>query len=137
MRVLVVDDNLLSRTQIMSQIRRAGWEVTSVALDADALGHLSGDRPDAVIVNLAAARPSLQFSPETSSRPAAFVRALRGEASWSEVPVLGFCGHTERRRREEGLASGCTKVETNGSVASSVTELIRALTAPARIEGGN
>lgn len=136
MHVLVVDDNLLSRTQIIGQVRRAGWEVTWVAADPEVLAGLGHPHPDTVIVNLAADRAAPPFEAKGASRAAAFVRALRGVPSWSDVPVLGFCGHNDRARRQEGLAAGCTRVATNASVALDVTALIRALRAAGTNQGG-
>jgi CheY-like chemotaxis protein len=136
MHVLVVDDNLLSRTQITSQVRRAGWDVTAVAADPPVLARLRHARPDVVVVNLAADLPASAASSRPAGRAVAFVRALRSTAALAAVPVLGFCGHTDRRRREEGLASGCTKVATNASVASSVAELIQSLIAAGSAQGG-
>jgi CheY-like chemotaxis protein len=137
MHVLVVDDNLLSRTRIVSQVRRAGWEVTAVAADPEVLARFRHHHPDTVIVNLAADRPAPPLGPSGGSRAAAFVRALRNAPSWTGVPVLGFCGHADQVRRQEGLTAGCTKVATNASVAADITDLIRALTAPGADQGGH
>jgi CheY-like chemotaxis protein len=133
MRVLVVDDNLLSRARITSQLRAAGWEATVIAVDPAALASRHADGADAVVVNLAADGPPLAVAMDRATE---FVRALTGSASWAGVPVLGFCGHTDRPRREAGLAAGCTKVATNAAVATDIVELVRALAASRPTQGG-
>ena len=137
MHVLVVDDNLLSRTRLASQVREAGWQITVAAPDPDVLTRLRDNMPDAVVVNLAAGPPTSSGPAAGEDRPTRFVQALRGTMPWTDLPVLGFCGHTDRRRREAGLASGCTKVETTASVAAGLAQIIRTLTAAGSIRGGN
>jgi CheY-like chemotaxis protein len=135
--VLVVDDNLLSRTRIAGHVQEAGWTVTVSAPDPSALARLQDNLPDAVVVNLAAGQPMPWSAASGDDRSTTFVRMLRATPPWARVPVLGFCGHTDRRRRDAGLAAGCTKVETNASVASKLAELIQALAAAGSVQGGN
>jgi two-component system OmpR family response regulator len=121
MRVLIVDDNLLSCTRLLAQAQAAGWQARAVGPGADALVQARQHRPDAIVVNLAAA----------SADAALFIRALRAEPDLASVPTLGFCGHRDARRREGAAAAGCDRIVTNSAVASGLRTLVEGLIAPA------
>lgn len=121
MFVLVVDDNLLSCTRLLARFRAAGWDARAVGVGPDALTLARQRRPDAVIVNLASPGGDAPL----------FVRALKGEPDLAPIPVLGFCGHRDARRREAGQAAGCERVVSNSAVASDAAQLVVGLLAEA------
>jgi CheY-like chemotaxis protein len=121
-RVLVVDGNLLSCTRLLSQARAAGWQAQAVGLGPEGLTLARQRRPDAIIVNLAAG----------ASDATLFVRALKAEPDLAPIPVLGFCGHRESRRREAALAAGCDRVVSNSSMSAQLPALVEMLVAGAR-----
>jgi two-component system cell cycle response regulator DivK len=126
-RVLVVDDNLLSCTRLLSQLQAAGWQAAAVGFGPEGLTQARQRRPDVVVVNLAA----------HASDATLFVRALKAEPDLAAIPVLGFCGHRETRRREAALAAGCDRVVSNSSVSAGLPALITTLVAgSARVHRG-
>ncbi|MDR7485539.1 MAG: hypothetical protein QN187_09440 [Armatimonadota bacterium] len=121
MFVLIVDDNLLSCTRLLAQARAAGWQARAVGVGPEALTLARQRRPDAIVVNLAG-----------SSREAAlFIQALTAEPDLAPIPVLGFCGHRETRRREAALAAGCDRVVSNSAVVRNLPDLVIELVSPA------
>lgn len=103
MRVLVVDDNLLSSTAVLDQLRRAGH--SSVVADAlsKALAVAQEHPLDLLLVNLAA----------HTFDPSSLIRTIRGEPSIRHCRIVGFCGHLEHARRAAALEAGCDQVITN------------------------
>jgi CheY-like chemotaxis protein len=120
-RVLIVDDNLLSCTRLLSQAQAAGWQARALGLGPEGLTQARQRRPDAIVVNLAAA----------SSDAALFIQALKAEPDLAPIPVLGFCGHRETRRREAAFAAGCDRVVSNSSISSGLVGLVTTLVAGA------
>jgi two-component system OmpR family response regulator len=120
MRVLIVDDNLLSCTRLLSQAQAAGWQARALGLGPEGLTQARQRRPDAIVVNLAA-----------SSNAALFIQALKAEPDLAPIPVLGFCGHREARRREAAFAAGCDRVVTNLSISTELVGLVTTLVAGA------
>ncbi len=117
MFVLIVDDNLLSCTRLLSQAQTAGLTATAVGLGPEALTLARQRRPDVIVVNLMASRHD----------PALFVRALKAEPDLAPIPVLGFCGHREKVRREAAVAAGCDRVVATSSVTGDLGTLVQAL----------
>ncbi len=119
MFVLVVDDNLLSCTRLLSQLHAAGWQAVAVGLGPEALTLARQRGPAAIVVNLA-----------SGVRDAAlFISALKAEPDLAAIPVLGFCGHREAARREAAVAAGCDQITSNSSVSRELSTLIQALIA--------
>jgi len=117
MFVLVVDDNLLSCTRLLSQLQRAGWQAAAVGLGAAGPSLARQRRPAAIVVNLA----------PTTRDATLFIRALKAEPDLAEIPVLGFCGHREKSRREAAMAAGCEQVVSNSAVSTELSTLVQAL----------
>ncbi len=119
MFVLVVDDNLLSCTRLLSQLHVAGWQAAAVGPGAEALTLARQRRPAAIVVNLAS----------TARNATLFISALKAEPDLAAIPVLGFCGHRESARREAAIAAGCDQIASNSSVSRELSTLIQALIA--------
>lgn len=117
MLVLVVDDNLLSYTRLINQAQAAGWQARAVGPGPEGLTMARQHRPGAIVINLAAA----------SHDAVLFIRALKAEPDLAPIPVLGFCGHREVRRREAAVAAGCDRVVTNSAVSADLPALVNAL----------
>ena len=117
MFVLVVDDNLLSCTRLINQAKAAGWQARAVGPGPEGLTMARQHRPGAIVVNLAAA----------SHDAALFIQAIKAEPDLAPIPVLGFCGHREVRRREAAVTAGCDRVVTNSAVSADLPALVTAL----------
>jgi CheY-like chemotaxis protein len=117
MFVLIVDSNLLSCTRLISQAQAAGWQARAVGPGPDGMTAARQHRPDAIVVNLAAA----------SHDASLFIRAVKAEPDLTVIPVLGFCGHREVGRREAAVAAGCDRVVTNSAVSTDLPALVTAL----------
>jgi DNA-binding NarL/FixJ family response regulator len=103
MRVRVVDPDILSRTRVRDQIRRAGWAL------------VGNDEPaDAVVVNLARVDPASAIADSRVASPGA--------------TVVGFCGHADSGRRETAVAAGYDAVISHGEAMNRLAQAIAALT---------
>ena len=77
-RILVVDDEPMVRTTLGQVLADEGY-VVDIAVDGvDALDRVHAARPDAILLDL--------LMPGMNGRQ--FLRALRGESAYAEVPVL-------------------------------------------------
>lgn len=113
MHVLIVDDNLLSCTRLLHQVRQAGWSASGCGA-GQALEGARRRRPDVIVVNLAARSPD----------PLALIRSVRAEPDLAAIRLLGFCSHTDTARRRAAAEAGCDRVATNASVARDLPALL-------------
>ncbi|HKV45139.1 MAG TPA: hypothetical protein VJT32_10770 [bacterium] len=123
--VVVAGDDLLFSTRIAEALARYGHRPVRAA-SLPALEEALRAGPDAVILNLAS---------WTLDATAAIQRA-KATPGLRPVPLLGFCGHADTRRREAARAAGCDLVATNGEVTSNLQRLLTALLPASAASGG-
>ncbi len=103
MRILVVDDNLLSSTAVLEQLRRAGHTPVVSPTLSETLRIAHDPAPDLILVNLAA----------RAVDPPILIRTLRDMPGLRTTRIVGFCGHLEHNLRTSALTAGCDHVITN------------------------
>lgn len=111
MQVLVVDDNLLSSTTILSQLHTGGHRPALAGTEADALRTLRDTSFDFVLINLAAHR----FD------PVSLISTFRKTPELKTCRIVGFCGHLEHARRKAAQEAGCDHVMTNAVALRQLT----------------
>lgn len=109
-------DNLLVSSRIAGRLKAAGWTVEIESRPDRVCGHAAG-RPRAILLDLTVR--DLDF-PD-------FFRSLASDPSLRMVPVVGFCGHLDRPRREAALAAGCASVVPNSAAAEDPAGLLERL----------
>ncbi len=103
MTVLVLDDNLLSRTTILNQLRVTGHAPELASNVSEALAVATQHHPDFVLINLAA----------TTFDPLGLIRAFREDPHLRPCRLVGFCGHLEHARQTSAREAGCHYIITN------------------------
>ncbi len=103
MVVLVLDDNLLSCTTVLDQLRRSGHTPIVAGTGPEALRAAHQHLPNLVLVNLAA----------HAFDPLVLIRAVRGDPALSTCRIVGFCGHLDEMRQTSARAAGCHHIITN------------------------
>ena len=100
LRLLVVEDELLSRQAMSAALDRLGAEVVGAASAQEARAALLQARPDAVLCDIA--------MPDEDGY--SFVRDLRrqeqGQERGTRLPVLALTAHVSEHHRRKALASG-------------------------------
>src|SRR5438093_8082770 len=107
----LIDDNLLTSSQISAKLTALGLTPSLIGGAAGAVGRLAaGEPPVVILVNLSADRLG----------PLELVRAIKGEPRLAGVPVVGFTGHTEQARIQAGRDAGCDRVVANSAVTGDL-----------------
>ena len=92
-RVLVLDDEPQILRALLTNLRRAGYDVDTAATGADALSAAAVRPPDAIVLDL--------VLPDMSGRDVC--RDLR---RWSAVPILVLSAHGEEQEKVAALDAG-------------------------------
>ena len=109
-KVLLIENNLILSSRISSAVKAEGYEL-KVAQGQPNLEALLGDfKPDMVLINL-----ELPQGVE-------LVRKLK--ESFSEVPVVGYCGHKNLSLQEDAKGAGADLVVPNSAIASQTAEIL-------------
>ena len=107
-------DDLMFLSRIRDAAQTAGLQVQSVR------------EPAALVEACRMNRPALVFVDLDSRRLASLeaIAALRAEPDLSDIPVVGFLGHTQAERATAAQNAGCTRVLTRGAFVNELRALI-------------
>ncbi|WP_096333793.1 response regulator [Nannocystis exedens] len=101
-KLLIVEDNELSRDMLSRRLRRRGYEVL-IAIDASqAIALAKRDRPDVVLMDLSL--PDMDGCAAT--------RILKNTETTARIPVIALTAHVSWSYRESALEAGCDDYDT-------------------------
>ncbi len=116
-RVLVVEDEPITRMAVARTLRNSGWDVCEAATGAEALRQL-GSRPDLVLLDVGL--------PDASGYD--ICRQLKGNAATAFVPVLLLSGRgTSSEERVRGLECGADDYLAKPADPAELVARVRAL----------
>lgn len=124
MHILVVDDDQAVRDSLARSLQYSGYEVSTASDGVEALAHLAGMRPDAVIMDVM--MPRLDGLETT--------RALR--ANGNDVPILVLTARDAVGDRVDGLDAGADDYMAKPFALDELLARLRALTRRSRPEVG-
>lgn len=120
MHILVVDDDRAVRESLARSLQYSGYEVDSAADGVEALAHLSGTHPDAVIMDVM--MPRLDGLEAT--------RMLRSNGN--DVPILVLTARDAVDDRVDGLDAGADDYMVKPFALDELLARLRALTRRSR-----
>jgi len=95
-RILLVEDNEMTRDMLARRLSRSGYEVIEAADGREALD-LARDGIDLVVLDMSL--------PEMDGWEAA--RRLKGDPATRAIPIVAVTAHVMAGDREKALAAGC------------------------------
>ena len=123
-RVLVVEDSDFFRQLLVPTLSAAGYEVTAAADAAQALRlREAGVMFDAIVSDIE--MPDLDGNE--------FVRRIRAEGAWSELPVIALTAHGSTDAIETSRAAGFTDYVQKFERGTLLSTLRQCLTARAEL----
>jgi PleD family two-component response regulator len=116
-RILLLNDDLFSATNVASAMKAQGYEVTTCETSEDAVRFANEQTPSAICVNLTARH----FDPLT------LAQQLKGDETLQKIPLLGFCGHVEDEKAKQAKEAGYDLVAPNSAMAMSLAHVLERL----------
>lgn len=101
-RILLVEDNEMNRDMLSRRLMRKGFEV-EMAIDGDeCMTRLADSRPDLVLMDInLPGRDGYEIT-----------RQIKGNPSFSDIPVIALTAHAMSGDREKSIAAGCDDYDT-------------------------
>ena len=100
-RILLVEDNEMTRDMLARRLARHGYEVVEAADGREALGR-ARESVDLVLLDMSL--------PEMDGWEAA--RRLKADPATRAIPIVALTAHVMAGDREKALAAGCDAYET-------------------------
>ncbi|MBX3469612.1 MAG: response regulator [Planctomycetes bacterium] len=101
-RLLLVEDDAMSRDMLQRRLERRGYEVVLATNGEEAVAAARVAAPDLVLMDL-----SLPLLDGWSA-----TRALKADAATRAVPVIALTAHAMKGEEEKALAAGCDDFDT-------------------------
>ncbi|MCW8140174.1 MAG: response regulator [Planctomycetota bacterium] len=101
-RLLLVEDDAMSRDMLQRRLERRGYEVVLATNGEEAVAAARAAAPDLVLMDL-----SLPLLDGWSA-----TRALKADAATRAVPVIALTAHAMKGEEEKALAAGCDDFDT-------------------------
>jgi CheY-like chemotaxis protein len=101
-RILIVEDNELSRDMLSRRLTKKGYEVVVAQHGEEGVARAAEDRPDLILMDLAL--PVLDGWEAT--------RRLKAERRTAEIPVIGLSAHAMADDEERARGVGCDDFDT-------------------------
>ena len=101
-RILIVEDNELSRDMLSRRLAKKGYEVVVAVHGEEGVARAAADRPDLILMDLAL--PVLDGWEAT--------RRLKAERRTAEIPVIGLSAHAMADDEERARGVGCDDFDT-------------------------
>ena len=116
-RILLVEDNEISRDILSRRLRKAGYEILMAGDGDQAISTAAAQHPDLILMDMTL--------PGIDGWEAA--RALRGRGETARIPLIALTAHTLPADRDRALAAGCDEFEAKPVELPSLIRKIEAL----------
>jgi two-component system, cell cycle response regulator DivK len=101
-KILLVEDNEISRDILTRRLRKNGYQIFSVGDGSEALAAAAREQPDLILMDMTL--PGMDGWEVTTE--------LRRRPAIANIPVIALTAHTLPGDRERALAAGCDEYET-------------------------
>jgi len=101
-RILIVEDNDLSRDVLSRRLASRGYQVLQAAEGRQCLTMAESEAPDLILMDLG--------MPEIDGWEC--TRRLKTQAKTSTIPIIALTAHAMRGDREKALEAGCDEFDT-------------------------
>lgn len=101
-KILIVEDNELSRDMLSRRLRRKGYEVLVATDGQEGIAMAQRELPDLVLMDLSL--PDLDGWEAT--------RRLKTDSKTANIPVIALTAHAMSGDREKALDAGCDEYDT-------------------------
>jgi len=101
-KILIVEDNELSRDMLSRRLRRKGFEVLVATDGQEGIAMAQRELPDLVLMDLSL--PDLDGWEAT--------RRLKKDAKTQNIPVIALTAHAMSGDREKAIDAGCDEYDT-------------------------
>lgn len=118
-RILLVEDNEISRDILTRRLRKSGYQILFAADGVEALAAAAREQPDLILMDMSL--PGIDGWETTAE--------LRRRPGVAAIPVIALTAHTLPGDREPALAAGCDEYESKPVELAQLIEKIENLLA--------
>ncbi|OGC78676.1 MAG: hypothetical protein A2145_06995 [candidate division Zixibacteria bacterium RBG_16_40_9] len=118
--IVLIEDDLFFSSKIENLLKSSNYEIHTISKTEGLLDSLKQDIPDLILINLAS----------SNLNPLSIIPEIKNQLNLRSIPIIGYCGHTQRELIEKALKLGCDKVLPNSVIVSTLPKLLNQILQP-------
>ncbi len=112
--VVLIEDDLFFSSKIENLLKSSSYEIHTFSKTENALDSLKENIPDLILINLAS----------SNLNALNVISEIKTKGNLKTIPLIGYCGHTQKELIEKALKLGCDKVLPNSVMVSGLSKLL-------------
>ncbi len=115
--IVLIEDDLFFSSKIENLLKSSNYEIHTISKTEGLLDSLKQDIPDLILINLAS----------SNLNPLSIIPEIKNQLNLRSIPLIGYCGHTQKELIEKAQRLGCEKVLPNSVMVSGLPKLLQQL----------
>lgn len=116
-QIVLIEDDLFFSSKIESILKNSEYDLKFFPRGIEALKSLRENSAVLILINLAS----------HSLNPLKLISDLKADPDLKTIPILGYCGHTQKELIEQARNLGCDKIVPNSVMVSALPKLLNQL----------
>lgn len=113
-KILVIAEMFFA-AKLKGEVQKLGYEYVAAPGENTAIERAKAMKPVAIVLDLAKIKMDISH----------FLERLRSDPETKDIPVIGFSGHLDTQRMQEGQEKGCTLVVSNGQISGNFQSVLQ------------
>lgn len=119
-QIVLIEDDLFFSSKIENILKNSEFVIKTFSKKTKALNYLKDNPAGLILINLAS----------HSLNPLKLISEIKADPDLKSIPILGYCGHTQKELIEKARNLGCHKVVPNSAIVLTLTKLLNHLLKP-------
>lgn len=116
-QIVLFEDDLFFSSKIENILKNSEFDLKILSKKTEALKYLRENPTGLVLINLAS----------HSLNPLKLISDIKADPDLKTIPILGYCGHTQKELIEQARNLGCDKIVPNSVMVSALPKLLNQL----------
>lgn len=119
-QIVLIEDDLFFSSKIENILKNSEFVIKIFSKETEVLNYLKDNPAGLILINLAS----------HSLNPLNLISDIKADSNVKTIPILGYCGHTQKELIEEAQKLGCDKVVPNSVMVSALPKLLNQILQP-------
>ena len=116
-QIILIEDDLFFSSKIENILKNSEYDLKIFPRGIEALKSLRENPAILILINLAS----------HGLNPLDLISEIKTNPELKTIPILGYCGHTQKALIEQARNLGCDKVVPNSIIVSTLPKLLNQL----------
>lgn len=116
-QIILIEDDLFFSSKIENILKNSEYDLKIFPRGIEALKSLRENPAVLILINLAS----------HNLNPLKLISDIKADPDLKTIPILGYCGHTQKELIKQAQIFGCDKIVPNSVMVSGLSKLLNQL----------